>query len=86
MNRSALQFSLRAFFLAGIFCALFCVFCGYAMWFCWDLKNTSTEKSGAAGLQLIRTFEPLNACATKQRCTLKRRKRPAAWSGANYGS
>lgn len=40
MNRSALQFSLRVFFLAGIFCALFCVFCGYAMWFCWDLKNT----------------------------------------------
>ena len=40
MNRSALQFSLRAFFVAGVFCALFCVFCGYAMWFCWDLKNT----------------------------------------------
>lgn len=39
MNRSALQFSLRAFFVAGVFCALFCVFCGYAMWFCWDLKN-----------------------------------------------
>lgn len=35
MNRSALQFTLRAWFVAGAYSAVFTVCCAGAMWFCW---------------------------------------------------